>query len=107
MNRDVLKRNRPDSRNRISTPLRWVVESSIVVMCLLLGVACGKVGPPIYPEDIGLAVKLEEHRAQQAAETDRPESEPAQDTSEEGNTRDTVPQEGEVVLPPLRPLGSQ
>ncbi len=83
------------------------IGSTLILISLCLGVACGKVGPPLYPEEIGLAVKQEEHRKQQALET----SEPNSDISQAGEPRrpllDNVPEEGDVALPPLRPLSSQ
>lgn len=65
----------------------WMGLAAAVVLDLLGG--CGKVGPPIPPEDIGIAAKIERERREQAAK-DR-EAEPQR--------------EEEVELPPLRPVG--
>lgn len=103
----VRKGKRTDMRNRIHTLSVWLVWKSVVLFCILLGVACGKVGPPIYPEEIGLAVKLEENRLQKTSGTEKSEPRISQDVDEPQNAHDRVPQEGDVLLPPLRPFGSQ
>ncbi|MYC26865.1 MAG: hypothetical protein F4X63_02550 [Nitrospira sp. SB0662_bin_26] len=61
----------------------------ILVSAMLVSFAagCGVMGAPIAPEDIGIEAKI---RAQRQAEEQR-----------------TTPEESEVVLPPLRPVGNQ
>lgn len=94
-------------RNQIHGPSIRQRGMLLVVLVFLLGVACGKVGPPIYPEDIGLAVKLEERRSNKASELERAEGGFPQSQEEPNGDRTEIPQEGDVLLPPLRPLGSQ
>jgi hypothetical protein len=57
---------------------------------------CGAIGPPIPPEDVGIAAKLlrEEKRA---AEEDR---------KRKTQEPEKIP-EDEVTLPPLRPIGER
>jgi len=60
---------------------------------------CGKVGPPIAPEDTGIAAKLQkakekEKEKEKAAKVER---EPAEETA----TQEDVP------LPPSRPIGTR
>ncbi|MCY4612060.1 MAG: hypothetical protein OXB94_00335 [Nitrospira sp.] len=61
----------------------------ILVLTVLCSVAagCGVKGGPIAPEDIGIEAKI---RAQRQAEEKR-----------------STPEEPEVVLPPLQPVGTQ
>ncbi len=56
-------------------------------MLFSFAAGCGAVGSPIAPEDIGIEAKI---RAQRQAEEKR-----------------STPEEPEVVLPPLRPVGNQ
>jgi predicted small lipoprotein YifL len=67
----------------------------ILVSAMLLSFAagCGVAGPPIAPENIGIEAKI---RAQRQAE--EPRATPEAPSPEE---------EPEVVLPPLRPVGTQ
>jgi hypothetical protein len=57
---------------------------TVLVSC---AAGCGVVGSPIAPEDIGIEAKV---RAQRQAEEQR-----------------STPEEPEVVLPPLQPVGTQ
>ena len=71
--------------------LRWTLMVTVLVSC---AAGCGVVGAPIAPEDIGIEAKV---RAQRQAEEQRstPEGQPVS------------PEEPEVVLPPLQPVGTQ
>lgn len=66
-----------------------------LLVALLMGLAglsaCGTIGPPMPPEDIGLAAKLIEEK-EKARKTERKpgEEKPAD----------------EVALPPVRPIGT-
>lgn len=71
----------PDSRH---PALRRTLVSALL---FLFAAGCGVVGPPIVPEDIGIEAKI---RAQRQAEEQR-----------------STLEESEVVLPPLRPVGTQ
>ena len=66
----------------------------ILVSAMLVSFAagCGVMGAPIAPEDIGIEAKI---RAQRQAEEQR--------TTPQAPS----PEEPEVVLPPLRPVGNQ
>jgi len=63
-----------------------------VLLSVLLG--CGAVGPPLPPEQIGIEAKIRKQRAQE-------QEKGRQDTKEQ-----IIPiGEGELVLPPLQPVG--
>lgn len=71
----------------------WAGFLGILVIHSL--VSCGRVGPPIPPEDLGIAKKLEQERQRENASM--------------GQVKEMSPSEREdaIVLPPLRPLGAQ
>ncbi len=89
----------------------WSGPFSVALAGLLvIGVlpACGKAGPPIAPEDLGVAAKLERERHQ------RERHEEATTQTQDSGTADAIerprtgaPPNGGVVLPPLRPIGTQ
>lgn len=61
-----------------------------VTIMVLLG--CGTVGPPLPPEQIGIEAKIRQQRAQE--------------DSDRSTQEKIIPiGEGEVVLPPLQPVG--
>ncbi len=72
-------------------------SARILGLCvsLALSVGCGAVGPPIPPEDVGIAAKIrkQEQRAQ-----------PGDRSSEEPNT---VPEDDNVQLPVFYPIGTR
>lgn len=59
--------------------------------------ACGVVGPPIAPEDVGLAAALEKGKQRERAKAAAAEVKPG----EEAPPAEQVPD-----LPPLRPIGT-
>ena len=59
----------------------------VLTVLLLFSAGCGVTGSPIAPEDIGIEAKV---RAQRQAEE-----------------QNKAPEEPEVVLPPLQPVGTQ
>jgi hypothetical protein len=59
------------------------------------GVGCGTIGPPIPPEEVGLAAKLIEQK-EKARKAEGKQPRPSGEEKEEG----------EVVLPPVRPTGN-
>ncbi len=71
----------------------WTIV--LIGMLFSFTAGCGVVAAPIAPEDIGIEAKV---RAQEQAEKQRstPERTPISPT-----------QESEIVLPPLRPIGTQ
>ena len=56
---------------------------------------CGMIGPPIAPEDTGIAAKLQKAKAKEKAAKE--ERKPAEETA----TQEDVP------LPPSRPIGTR
>ena len=64
----------------------------VLTVLFSFAAGCGVVGAPIAPEDIGIEAKV---RAQQEAEEKRSAPE------------EQSPEELEVPLPPLRPVGAQ
>ena len=62
-------------------------------------VACGTIGSPIPPEDVGLAPLIERQRRQDALDAKKLEAEESQTLME--------PQGQDVDLPPLRPVGTR
>lgn len=72
---------------------------SLVLLSLL---GCGTVGPPVAPEDIGVAAKLQREkleREQRAKEAPQAEEAPGQRAEEEGSLEQAPP-------PSVRPSGS-
>jgi hypothetical protein len=66
--------------------------SSLVFVGLVGAVACGTVGPPIPPEEVGLAAKIIEQKEKER-KAKREDAKPAEE-------------EDEVALPPVRPIGT-
>ena len=62
-------------------------------------VSCGVVGPPIAPEDVGVAPVIERQKRQEALDTKKPEA------TEEQPPMESLGQD--VDLPPLRPVGTR
>ena len=82
-----------------------VGAAGLLVVDLLAG--CGLAGPPIAPEDIGIAAKVEEERREaqrlegQDGEQERALVEPGARPPEEEAAQE------DIILPPLRPIGTQ
>jgi len=62
-------------------------------------VSCGVVGPPVAPEDVGVAPIIDRQKRQEALDTKEREAGETQPAME--------PQGQEVELPPLRPVGTR
>ncbi len=75
----------------------------LMVMALLGG--CGKAGPPIPPEDLGVALKLEQER-QQATRGEHTATAVQDPRPEEQKGAQEIEQ-GTLELPPLRPIGTR
>lgn len=63
--------------------------------------ACGLVGPPIPPEDVGVAPIIERQKKRDALEATQREAAAAQATT------DPALQGQDENLPPLRPVGTR
>jgi hypothetical protein len=63
-----------------------------------LVVSCGVVGPPIPPENVGVAPTVERQKKQDELEAKR---------AAEGAATDPALQDQDVNLPPLRPVGTR
>lgn len=61
--------------------------------------ACGTIGSPIPPEDVGLAPLIERQKRQDALDAKKLDAEESQTLME--------PQGQDVDLPPLRPVGTR
>jgi predicted small lipoprotein YifL len=75
------------------------VRSLAVVLVMGLLAACGVVGPPIAPEDVGVSRTVEFQKKRDALEAKQREAAESQAASE--------PQGQDVNLPPLRPIGTR
>jgi predicted small lipoprotein YifL len=72
--------------------LGFEVAGALVTLCLCS--ACGAVGPPIPPEDVGIEAKLQKQQKQD-------------EKADASATLETPIEEDPVQLPPLRPIGSR
>ncbi|HEX9154451.1 MAG TPA: hypothetical protein VF819_02740 [Nitrospira sp.] len=75
------------------------MRSLAVVLVTGLLAACGVVGPPIAPEDVGVSRTVEFQKKRDALESKQREAAESQAASE--------PQGQDVNLPPLRPVGTR
>jgi predicted small lipoprotein YifL len=75
------------------------VRSLTAVLVIGFLVACGVVGPPIAPEDVGVTPTIERQKRHDALETQKP------DTAE--SQAEPELQGQDVNLPPLRPVGTR
>ena len=87
-------------------PLRERMRRPVALLFGMAGlwVACGVVGPPIPPEDVGVTPTITRQKQQHAREEQKQEP-----VAEEATQEVTEPalQEPEVELPPLRPVGTR
>jgi hypothetical protein len=76
------------------------VKGSIVIVTALMSAACGVVGAPIPPEDVGVAPTIQRQKQLDALEAaKKQEAEEAPVVLE--------PQGQDVDLPPLHPVGTR
>ena len=75
----------------------------LMVIALLGG--CGKAGAPIPPEDLGVAVKLEQERQQATREEQAATA--VQDPRPVEQKGAQAIEQGTLELPPLRPIGTR
>jgi hypothetical protein len=67
--------------------------------------ACGVVGPPIPPEDVGVAPTITRQKLQHAREEQKPVAGPVEEATQDVTA---PPLQGQdVELPPLRPVGTR
>ncbi len=73
------------------------MKETVIILAALWSAACGVIGSPIAPEDVGVAPLIERQKrldALDAKQRDAAESQPL-----------VEPQGQDVDLPPLRPVG--
>jgi hypothetical protein len=75
------------------------VKVAIVILAAWACAACGVIGTPVAPEDVGVSPLIERQKRIDAAEAAKREV-------EEGPTV-LEPQGQDVDLPPLRPVGTR
>ena len=68
-------------------------------------VACGAVGSPVPPENVGVNPTIERQKKLEALEEKQREAEAAAESTEP--QPDSMLQGQDVNLPPLRPVGTQ
>jgi hypothetical protein len=76
--------------------------SSLLVTAWLL-VSCGTVGAPVAPENVGVALTIEQQKQREAREAQRQ----AAESGAEDVGPDPTMQGQDVNLPPLRPVGTR
>jgi hypothetical protein len=76
-----------------------MVKVAIVAFAAWLCVACGVIGSPIPPEDVGVAPLIERQNKMDAMDAKQREAAELQPTLES--------QGQDVNLPPLRPVGTR
>ena len=75
------------------------MKGMVIMVVLWMSAACGVIGSPIPPEDVGIAPLIERQKkldALEAAKQEAAEEQPA-----------TEPLGQDVDLPPLRPMGTR
>lgn len=71
----------------------------VIMVALWLSAACGVIGSPIPPEDVGIAPLIERQKKLDALEAAKQEAAEGQPAAE--------PLGQDVDLPPLRPMGTR
>lgn len=83
--------------------VRRLLAPAIVVSAVMgLLVACGVVGPPIPPENVGVNPTIRQQQKQEALELQQREAAAAAESPQ-----DPALQGQDVNLPPLRPVGTR
>lgn len=92
--------------SRWTSPSRERVRRPAVLLFGMAGllVACGVVGPPIPPEDVGVTPTITRQKQQHAREEQKQEP-AAEEATQEATDPALLGQD--VVLPPLRPVGTR
>ncbi|MDO8357962.1 MAG: hypothetical protein Q7U76_16425 [Nitrospirota bacterium] len=86
--------------------MRWLNATSIVVgVTMGLLVACGTVGPPVPPENVGVNATIQLQKNRELLELKQREAAAAAESGEP--SQDPMLQGQDVNLPPLRPVGTR
>jgi hypothetical protein len=72
-----------------------------------LSAGCGVVGPPIPPEDVGVAPTIEKQKKRDALEAKQRDAEAAVAAEAAQTQADPATQGQDENLPPLRPVGTR
>jgi predicted small lipoprotein YifL len=85
----------------------WTPGATSVVVAAAMGtlVACGAVGPPIPPENVGVNPTIERQKQVEALEEKQREAATATESVEPQS--DPMLQGQDVNLPPLQPVGTR
>jgi predicted small lipoprotein YifL len=85
----------------------WTPGATSVVLAAAMGtvVACGAVGPPIPPENVGVNPTIERQKQVEAREEKQREAAAATEFAEPQS--DPMLQGQDVNLPPLQPVGTR
>lgn len=73
------------------------------MLAAALAVSCGTVGAPVAPENVGVAITIEQQKKRDAVEAQQREAAAQTETVEP----DPATQGQDVNLPPLRPVGGR
>ena len=75
------------------------MKGMVIMVVLWMSAACGVIGSPIPPEDVGIAPLIERQKKLDALEAAK------QEAAEEQAATEPLGQD--VDLPPLRPMGTR
>src|SRR5438093_6501786 len=105
-----MKTSKVDRSSLIPKSLLALLGSRITFVLLLVGMmdGCGTVGAPIPPEDLPVAQKLLKEKEREAKDKQKAIQEQKEEPKkgEEKPGEEAVEQE-EIILPPLRPVGTR
>jgi len=79
--------------------MKWLT----IALAAGLYTSCGVVGPPVAPENVGVALTIEQQKQRDASGAQEREAA----TAAEGADPDPAAQDQDVDLPPLRPVGTR
>lgn len=82
----------------------WDYGMAALLACGLA--ACGVVGPPVAPEDVGVALTIEKQKKRDALEAAKREA-AAEAEAAQAQPPDPALQGQDEKLPPLRPVGTR
>lgn len=85
----------------------WGPNATPIVAGVMMGmlVACGAVGSPVPPEEVGVNLTIERQKKLEALEEKQREAAATDESSE--RSPDTMLQGQDVDLPPLHPVGAR